>query len=227
MKYIYGIDETAKSPVIGSLPVCIVKVPVNFFRKKSVQSLIIKDSKLMTKNQIKRTYIALHNKVESCIVKIYPEDMEGNNLIDLEVQAIITGLKTLGYTNEPVYIDLFEHSKQNLIKRFQNFGFHANFNKWIVEHEADINYKVVSLASIFSRMANLEEYESIRKEYNIGSGCCSDKNTIRFLIENYENPQWFIRKSWKTYKRLQNKELRKRLLEDIKLGKQIRYLYDN
>lgn len=224
-QYIYGIDETNKSPVIASMPVGIVKVDSNFFKKKSVQKLIIRDSKLMTKNQIRQTYNALHDKVEYTIERVYPEQMEKENLIDLEVQAIISGLKNLGYNNEPVYIDLFEHSRDNLIKRFKKYNFFAKFDTWIIEHEADLNYKVVSLASIFSRMANLEEYEYIKKDYNVGSGCCSDKQTIKFLIENYTNPQWFVRKSWSTYKRLQDPELRKKILSDINNGRPIKYIY--
>lgn len=216
MSWIYGIDETCKCPVIGSLPVCIVKVKRGFFNKKSVRKLTIKDSKLTTLNQRLKTFSELHKEVKYVIRKIHPNQMN-ENLIDLEVKEIIEGLKELGYKDgEKVFIDLFDASKNNLTKRFQKFGFDTLFDNWVIEHKADEKYKVVSLASIFSKVYNDNEYIEIKKEYNIGSGSPADIKTIKFIIDNYDNLPWFVRRSWLTVKRLEDPIFRFTIRQRIK-----------
>ena len=96
MEYIYGIDETCKSPVIGTLPVCIVKVDKRFFNRNDIRKLVIKDSKLTTRIEREVTYNALKGKIQYCIRRVYPYHMN-ENLIDLEVKEIIQGLRTLNY----------------------------------------------------------------------------------------------------------------------------------
>lgn len=204
MAYIYGIDETCKCPVIGSLPVCIVKVDENFFNQSNIKKLPIKDSKITTLKQREKVFQSLSLKIDYTTQCIYPTGMD-ENLIDLEIKAIINGLKELGYKyGEKVYIDLFDSTSDNLIKRFIKFGFRTKFSNWVIKHGADSKYKVVALASIFSKVYSDKELGSLKRRFNIGSGNPSDIITLKFLIDNYDNLPWFVRKKWLTVQRLKN-----------------------
>lgn len=216
MNFIYGCDETGKCPVIGSIMIGIVKIDSDFFRSKYVKGLTIKDSKLTTVRQRNNTFNALKDTVNFAIRKIHPERMT-ENLIDLEVKEIINGLKELDYKDgETVYIDLFDSTRQKLIGRFVKFGFKTNFSKWVIKVRADSRYKVVSLASMFSKIHTDLEMETIKKEYpDVGNGNPSNLQTIKFLIEHYDNLPWFVRKTWLTITRIADPEYRMMILHRI------------
>jgi len=232
MEYIYGIDETCKCPVIGTLPVCIVKVNKRFFSRKYVKNLVIRDSKLTSWIQRRVTFNALKDVIQYSIRRVYPYHMD-ENLVDLEVKEIIQGLRMLGYKDgEKVYIDLFDGSEEGLIKRFKKFGFDTDFDKWVIETKADEKYKVVSLASMISKYYNDEEYSMIKKDYDIGNGNPGHLKVIKFIIDNYDNLPWFVRESWLTVKRLKNPMFRAIVRQRIekreaKGRKLIGGLYDN
>lgn len=233
MKYIYGVDETNKCPVMGTLPVCIMKIKKGLFNKREVRSLPIRDSKLTTRRQREVVFNNMNCMVDYSIRRIYPYHMADDNLVNLQVKEIIQGLKILKYQDgERVYIDLFDSSKKKLIQRFKKYGFNTDFSKWVIEHKADLKYKVVGLASIFSKISTDSETAMIRKDYDAGSGNPADIQTLKFIIKNYDNLPWFVRRSWLTVRRLKNPEFRgkifKRILELEREGERVtKEMYKN
>ncbi len=71
-----------------------------------------------------------------------------------------------------------------------------------LDHKADINYPVVSAASIMAKVHRDSRIEEMRKEYGeIGSGYAHDALTVKFLRDYYSDHGDFppiVRRSWKT-----------------------------
>ena len=80
--------------------------------------------------------------------------------------------------------------------------------KIISEHKADIKYPIVSAASIIAKVERDKAISELQEKYgNLGSGYPADQKTIDFLkrwINRYKTYPDFVRKSWKTAKRLKN-----------------------
>ena len=100
----------------------------------------------------------------------------------------------------------------------KRFGAHIAENldfkiKIISEHKADFNYPIVSAASIIAKVERDAKIQNLQKKYgNIGCGYPSDSKTINFLcdwIKKYDSYPDFVRKSWRTSKKVKlNSDLR-------------------
>ncbi|MDA4116608.1 MAG: ribonuclease HII, partial [Thaumarchaeota archaeon] len=78
--------------------------------------------------------------------------------------------------------------------------------KIVAEHKADVNYAVVSAASIIAKVERDRDIAELRALHgDFGSGYPSDPDTITFLESwmksNSSRPE-FARKSWKTWDRI-------------------------
>ncbi|MBS3158312.1 ribonuclease HII [Candidatus Woesearchaeota archaeon] len=102
-----------------------------------------------------------------------------------------------------------------------------SFINLVAEHKADFNYPVVSAASILAKVTRDAEIhkieQKVRKELgsavDIGSGYPSDPYTQKFLKENYKKFPAIIRKSWATYRELDDKDAKvKAVKSQKKLG---------
>jgi len=83
----------------------------------------------------------------------------------------------------------------------------------VLEHKADLNYPVVSAASILAKVTRDNEIEKIKKKIRIdfGSGYMTDPKTIDFLEKYYEEYPDLFRKSWFPYQDILNKKFQKKL----------------
>ena len=76
----------------------------------------------------------------------------------------------------------------------------------VSEHNADVNYPVVSAASILAKVRRDERIHEIHKEFgDFGSGYSHDPKTRRFLVEYYRANRDFppiVRRSWATLKQI-------------------------
>jgi ribonuclease HII len=118
------------------------------------------------------------------------------NLLEARVMAqVIEKLKP-----DLAYVD----SSDTRTERFKNNILDClSFTPRIIsEHKADINYPVVSAASIMAKVHRDNKIEEIKREYGeIGSGYAHDAVTIKFLREYYSDNGDFppiVRRSWKT-----------------------------
>ena len=176
--------------------------------EKELVRLQVKDSKLLTK--AKREH--LFDKIKDIcykfeIISIYPKEIDnavnnhdGLNLNKLEAQKtadIINLLKP----NKAI-ID----APSNNIKSYKQYLFELINNKKIelmLEHKADLNYPVVSAASILAKVTRDNEIERIKKKIKIdfGSGYMADPKTVKFLEKYYEKYPDLFRKSWAPYQK--------------------------
>ena len=216
MTLICGIDEAGRGPVIGPLVMCGILIKEE--DEEKLVKLKVKDSKLLTKK--KREY--LFDKIKDIsdkyeIIVIDPDEIDyavnnhdGLNLNKLEARKtadIINLLKP-----DKAIVD----APSNNIKSYKQYLFELIKNKnieLVLEHKADLNYPVVSAASILAKVTRDNEIEKIKKEIKIdfGSGYMTDPKTVDFLEKNYEKYPDLFRKSWAPYQRKLNGKFQKSL----------------
>ncbi|MDO8510562.1 MAG: ribonuclease HII, partial [Nanoarchaeota archaeon] len=85
----------------------------------------------------------------------------------------------------------------------------------IVEHKADVNYLPAAAASIVAKVIRDRHIEHLKKEIGIdfGSGYMSDPKTQDFLKKYYKKHPDLFRKSWQSYKNVENAAKQKKLGE--------------
>ena len=120
----------------------------------------------------------------------------------LEAQAmakVIIALKP-----DVVYVD----ASDVLPERFKNQIIEClPFQVQVVsEHKADVNYPIVSAASIIAKVERDRAIFKLKGKFgDLGSGYASDPITIEFLknwVKTFENYPNFVRRSWKPAKRM-------------------------
>jgi len=123
----------------------------------------------------------------------------------LEAQAMARVITVL--TPDVVYVD----AADILADRFgEHIAENLSFSPKIVcEHKADASYPIVSAASIIAKVERDKVISQLQKKHgNMGCGYPSDPNTIKFLedwIRKFGDYPDFVRKSWKTAKRVKSK----------------------
>jgi ribonuclease HII len=215
-KLICGIDEAGRGPVIGPLVMCGLMVKEE--EEKKLVDLGVQDSKLLTK--IKREELfdkikKISYKQEVVVVNVDEIDKavngeDGLNLNWLEARKtaeIINLLKP-----DKVIVDApgnnIDSYKQYLMKYVKNKKIEL-----ILEHKADMNYPVVSAASIIAKVTRDNEIEKIKKKIKIdfGSGYPADPRTSAFVKKYYKKHEKIFRKSWTTYQNVLKKKTQSNL----------------
>lgn len=174
-------------------------------------ALGIRDSKLLTPNKrLRLSYAIKRLALKHVILDFQPSEIDrvvlkGKRLYKLnwfEAKAmaqIITKLKP-----EIAYVDASDVNEIRFGKLIREMlSFKVNI---ISEHHADVKYLVVGAASIIAKVHRDEVINTLRERYgDLGSGYSSDPKTRRFLThlirEKNDLPD-FVRKSWKTVKRI-------------------------
>jgi len=208
---IAGVDEAGRGPVIGPLVMGGVSIDENDLPK--IVELGLKDSKLLSPqrretlaSQIREVALNCHTVWLSPaeIDRVVESKRKLHKLNRLEAQAmarVITVLKP-----DVAYVD----ASDILAARFaEHIAEKLSFNpKIISEHKADVKYPIVSAASIIAKVERDKAISHLQKKHgNIGCGYPSDKNTINFLqdwIRKFGSYPDFVRKSWKTAKRIKS-----------------------
>ena len=216
MALICGIDEAGRGPVIGPLVMCGLLVKEE--DEKKLVKLQVKDSKLLTRER--REF--LFDKIKGIsykdeIVIINPDEIDhavnnhdGLNLNKLEARKSAEMINLLN--PDKAIID----APSNNIKSYKQYLLNCINDKKIelvLEHKADLNYPVVSAASILAKVTRDNEIEKIKKKIRIdfGSGYMTDPKTIDFLEKYYEEYPDLFRKSWFPYQDILNKKFQKKL----------------
>lgn len=208
---IIGVDDAGRGPVIG--PMVLTGVIAEEGEEKNIKKTGAKDSKLLNTKQRKLISDILKKTYTYSVEKVEPKEIDNfPNLNNLE--AIKTGIiinKLMKDLNEKVkvYVDCpsvntlawSEYLKNTLIKK--------DLIELHCEHKADFKYPIVSAASIISKETREDELKKLKKELNInfGSGYPADPKTKDFLVKTFGEEKYnkIIRKSWKTYKNIQDK----------------------
>lgn len=217
MKKILGLDEAGRGPVIG--PMVIAGVLINDEDENKLKDLGVKDSKLLTPKrreelakEIKK--IAKNIKVVKISAKEIDKQRKIKTLNKIEMEAFARIINFMD--TKEVYLDLPENGTKFA------FALKRKLDDWnvklIAEHKADINYPVVSAASIIAKVERDAEMRKLEKEtgLELSSGYPADPHVVNFLkkyMEDHKELPDFVRKSWITAKRLEGKKKQKKLGE--------------
>jgi len=213
MKWYLGIDDTSRCPVIGSLFIAGVLASertIRMFRRAGV-----KDSKLLTKQKrykllpliLQHSYVSIRQILPKEISNKY-KDADGNvlNLNDKEIVCYLGIARSNEGHYDMVFVDNFDRNREAFLKRAQKF-YNTDWSKWVIEHNADEKYTIVGAASIVAKCMSDIEMDSLREQYDLGSGNPNDSKTEAFILKHIKHKrcsngcQW-IRWNWHTIERL-------------------------
>jgi len=205
---IAGVDEAGRGPVIGPLVVAGVSCAIEEI--KLLESMGVTDSKLLTRRKRELFYSEITSNFSFYTVYISPAEIDRalRNKISLnllEAEAFSIALNEL--SPEKAFVDCVEREPGKFIR---NISRTLKVRcRLVAEHKADLNYPIVSAASIIAKVERDREIAKIREEFgDFGSGYPGDSKTILFLesiIEEDGELPYFIRSSWKTVKRLRRR----------------------
>ena len=215
-KIVVGIDEAGRGAVIGPMVIAGVSFLEEDLHK--LDNLGVKDSKQLAHKKS----ISLSKKIEelakdilvikvgACKIDSFRRD--GVNLNRLEAIKFADIINFL--SGQKIYIDSPEPNPEKL-RLFLNTMVSTN-PEMIIEHKADVNYKIVSAASIIAKVERENDIEELKKEYgDFGPGYPSNEITMNWLREwkakNKSYPE-IVRKSWETVRELEGKRVQTKIL---------------
>ncbi|MEK6937150.1 MAG: ribonuclease HII [Nanoarchaeota archaeon] len=220
MTLVCGSDEAGRGPTVGSM--FIVGSMFNEEDISKLKELGVKDSKLLTHKKRKELAKEIEKlAVEIKVIQVKPNEIDeavsddnGFNLNWLEAKKhaeIINQLKP-----HKMIIDCPSPN----IKAYTNYLRKLldpellNTLQLIIEHKAE-KHMPVAAASIIAKCKREEEVLEIEKivGQSIGSGYSSNPVCQKFLKENFDKYPEFIRKSWSTFKVLDEQKKQKSLKE--------------
>lgn len=210
-KIMAGIDEAGRGPVIGPMVmaiVCASQEDISFLNKIGV-----KDSKLLSPTKRLKLSRMIRQRLFHVIIKVSPKKIDSAladpsnslNILEARTSASLINRLALKTSFDHVMMDLpdknktvyLSHVRKNLSKNIFDLSLDAEF-------KADLNYAVVSAASIIAKVARDASLRTWEKKLGlkIGSGYPSDPVTISSLKNNFEilKEHGLLRLSWKTVK---------------------------
>jgi ribonuclease HII len=207
-----GIDEAGRGCVLG--PLAVAGISIEQSRLDDLLALGVKDSKMLSVRQRESLYpeiVRLCERVEvSCIPpklidRYVQRGKKYRRLNYLEAIHMAKVIDLLGV--EEVYVDAPDANPTRFQMELEGLILSSSRKPRIIaEHKADVNYAVVSAASIVAKIERDSAIAELRGIHgDFGSGYPSDPDTIAFLEswvrDNNSQPE-FARKSWKTWERI-------------------------
>ena len=203
---IMGLDEAGRGCIIGDLVVGAFWM--NASRLQALKETGATDSKKLSAKKRQRILELLPDIGNQKRVHITPKQIDRGNLNQLEEAAFVELISTV--CPDIIYIDAPTHPsgipavekrlKQALIAR--NTYCENTLPKFIIEPKADLNYAVVSAASI---VAKVHRDLGLEQTPALGSGYPSDPKTRNWLKEIIRNQEPFppcVRQRWGTIENL-------------------------
>lgn len=207
---IAGVDEAGRGPAIG--PMVLAVAVVSSEKEDVLHELGARDSKLITEPERMRLYPLMKQNLSHFATYHLsaPEMdalMERDSLNEIEAMKIGALLNDLPEKPELVYVDSPDPLASNFARRIENYISYKP--KIIAEHKADVNYPVVSAASILAKVERDDVIKNLQKQYDsfgdIGSGYSHDERTISFLkkyLSMHQTLPECARQKWGTNVRL-------------------------
>ncbi len=204
-----GIDEAGRGPVLGSMFVAGV---LNF---ENLANLGVKDSKKLSCWRRERLARIIEAKTIVYVAEISAEQIDKEREKGRTMNEITLNLASevvnffVRKTVKPlrVFVDAADVKPARFAERLRRACDKGCDLEIVAEWKADERYPVVSAASIVAKVHRDRSMREIARSIGeeIGSGYPSDPKTIAFLrnvLRRGEIPP-FVRKSWKTLRRLQ------------------------
>jgi len=186
--------------------------------QEKLKKLGVKDSKLLSPKQREQLYPKIKKIAKDFVtIKISAQDIdrlrEVSNLNKIEAEKMAEIIKFM--KADKAIVDApqvsTEKFKLYLLKLAQN---HTEI---IAENKADINFPVVSAASILAKVERDEEIERIKKEtgFDCGVGYSHDAKAIAFVNKFLNDKKFskYIRHSWVTVSDIKKVKAQKSLEE--------------
>lgn len=213
---IAGIDEAGRGPALGPMVLAIACIEKS--HEEKLVELGVKDSKVLTPKE--REF--QRPEIEKIVKEYGFAFVQANEIDDLrvrkslnEIEAMKVGelLNNLKHKPEIVYIDAPDVVEANFSKRIKKYLSFETILK--SEHKADVNYPIVSAASVLAKTErDLAIKELEKKHGKIGTGYPHDPLTIDFIkkwVEKKGKLPDFARKSWQTNIDIMDGKLQKKL----------------
>gem|GEM_PF-2595156 len=226
MKWLIGIDETARCPALLPLYVLGVATTIEELNKMK-EKVKLKDSKLTTPNQRKSAFDYVIKRprkfkfklvkippymIDNAMMKILPMKM---NLNDLETIAMYNIIEELKFqiskidknATFSIYINNFERKREQFIKRMKRLYLEIPKNLTLTHKY----YDIISLASMLCKYIEDMETELWKQIYgfDFGSKNPNDGKTQEF-VKKFPHSQ-IIRTKWGT--------IIPKILEEVKQDK--------
>lgn len=211
MKYVAGIDEAGRGPVLGPMVMSIVAITSQ--DKQALNKLGVKDSKVVAVAKRKKLARVIREKCAHVTIKVSPQEIdkalrcESSSLNELEAKTSAKLIARLAkkVKCESIMLDLPTKNKEQYITSVKKY-LPQELQSLVIEAEfkADENYVQVSAASILAKVARDTSIHASEKKlsFPIGSGYPSDPTTIKAVDEHLDEliKQKLVRCEWKTIK---------------------------
>jgi len=208
MALIIGIDEAGRGPVIGPLVICGVSIDED--KAEELRAMGVKDSKLLSPIQREQLFEKVKAMVKDYKIHIIPPQE-----IDSAVESQTMNLNWLEATHSAKIINELPGEKAILDCPSNNIKAYTDYVRKLIkrdivlvcEHKADLNYPIVSAASILAKVVRDREVKKLEEVVgeSFGSGYPSDPRTKNFLARNW-NKYDFFRKSWSSWRKLKEEK---------------------
>lgn len=216
MYKVVGIDEAGKGPVIGSMFIgfSIITLANGLDDLNEYQQMLkdkgVKDSKLLTPKKRNELYQELKELMSLQYVQLTPAIIDANYFSGGKLNALeMRGMAKILNEIKPdlVIVDALTAKPEKFGEDLREL---LTFDcKIIAENKADTKYEIVGAASICAKELREQEVGEIKHNIgiNCGSGYPADPNTKKFIAEHWNNKEFdfIFRKSWATYKNLEEK----------------------
>ncbi|MEM4718216.1 MAG: ribonuclease HII [Desulfurococcaceae archaeon] len=200
-----GVDEAGRGPLIGDMVVAGVLADRDLIFNL-VHDGLAESKELGSIKRREICYKAVRKGVLIVAVYISPWRIDSENLNNLEAEAIKWIIKVMGSVigkvnnaEINVYIDEIK-GRSHIVKQIIADYLKSKVEEIRVEPDADKNYPVVALASIFAKVLRDSSIRPLKKLFGeFGSGYPSDPRLNSWLKTNYSSsrkPPSFIRRSW-------------------------------
>ena len=209
VKFIAGIDEAGRGPIIGPLVIAVAAISED--KMGILKENGVKDSKLLTEKQREEIFKNIEHQIKYELVIIPPQEIDDAlnnpnynlNWLEADKAADILNKIDAKLDNEvlKVVIDC-PSTNIDAYKAYFRKKTNNDDTELIVEHKADVKYFPCSAASIIAKCARENHVKEIEKEIgeSIGSGYMSNPICVEFLKNNWEKHSSLFRHSWQPFK---------------------------
>ncbi len=193
-----GIDEAGRGCVLGPLVVAAFTC-----REEQLPALAatgVTDSKRLSAKRRQALLEPLRAVGEVELLEVSPARIDAGNINQLELEAMAALIRSARH--DAVWIDGPVHPRG--IPRFERElrALLEHEPRLVIEPKADLNYPVVSAASVFAKVQRDDRIEALGA---VGSGYPSDPKTrahLKALIASGEPLPPYVRQRWGTVRDL-------------------------
>ncbi len=222
-KIIVGVDEAGRGPVLG--PMVMAALAFREEDLKKLEWMGVKDSKLLSPEVREELFDQIREVVADFRVEVIEPDA-----IDLSVNGGKNGDLNLNWleaetsarmvselnpdkaiidcpsVNIPAYKEYFASKLSSAAREKAEL---------LVEHKADTNHIAVGAASIVAKVIRDRSVDRLKSEIGLdfGSGYMSDPKTKDFLEKHYASHPQIFRKSWQSFRVVEEQKKQKKLGE--------------